>query len=312
MGSLLTKTGGYKTLPYGNNARMTLQGKFMATSCNSLNTAVIEGIGLITGKPVKVTLRLAQVGQGVVFYPDSWTSEPIPARLEAVVNTDRGVTLANQERKTLSIVEHFLSATSMTGIRDLDVLVEGAPELPILDGSAFPWFEALKTIAPNAKAPSETIELSEAIYYRSVDSNSLVYAIPDDHFSITYAVDFEHDALRKRWARWDSAYDSIETLANAGTFGHLSELPALQARGLAMGVREENTLGLLENGEYTRDLRQVDEPIFHKMLDLIGDLSLSGLNPLTLKAHIFAINAGHGSHTAFAKQLLKSLASARV
>ena len=279
----------------------------MATSCNSLNTVAIEGIGLITGKPVKVTLRLALAGQGVVFYPDSWTSEPVPARLEAVVNTDRGVTLANKERKMLSIVEHFLSATAMTGIRDLDVLVEGAPELPILDGSALPWLEPLKKLCPDAKAPSPILELSEAIYYRSADGHSVVYAIPDNHFSMTYAVDFEHDALRTRWARWDSACDPIEVLAHAGTFGHLSELPALQSRGLAMGVREENTLGLLENGEYTRDLRQVDEPIFHKMLDLIGDLSLSGLNPLTLKAHIFAINAGHGSHTAFAKQLLKSV-----
>jgi UDP-3-O-[3-hydroxymyristoyl] N-acetylglucosamine deacetylase len=272
------------------------------------NTVIVEGIGLITGKPVKTTLRLAAVGQGVTFYPESWTAEPIPARLEAVVNTDRGVTLANRERKMLSIVEHFLSATALTGIRDLDVLVEGAPELPILDGSALPWFEPLKKLCPEAKTPQSSIALNSAIYYRSDDGNSLVYAIPAEHFSITYAVDFDHDALKKRWARWDSAADSFETLAHAGTFGHLSELPALQARGLAMGVQEENTLGLLEKGEYTRSLRQVDEPIYHKMLDLIGDFSLSGLNPLTLKAHIFAINAGHSSHVPFAQQLLKNLA----
>jgi UDP-3-O-[3-hydroxymyristoyl] N-acetylglucosamine deacetylase len=270
---------------------------------NTAASITVEGIGLITGKPVTVTLQRAEEGQGVVFYPDDWLSTPIPARLASVVNTDRGVTLANRNGQLLSIVEHFLAATAMAGVTDLDVLVQGAPELPILEGSAIEWLKPLRELAPEATIPKATRVLKHAVFYRVDEGDIAVYAIPAERFSITYAVNFEHDALKTRWARWNSEHDSIETLAQAGTFGHLSELPALQARGLALGVQADNTLGLLENGEYTRPLRQTDEPIYHKMLDLVGDLSLSGLNPLTLKAHIFALNAGHGSHTAFAKLL---------
>jgi UDP-3-O-[3-hydroxymyristoyl] N-acetylglucosamine deacetylase len=265
----------------------------------------VQGIGLITGRPVTVTLQPGQAGQGVIFFPGDWASVPIPARLEAVVNTDRGVTLANRNGQTLSIVEHFLAATAMTGVTDLNVLVEGAPELPILEGSAIEWLNPLKAVCPTDQTPEATRVLRNAVFYR--EGEIAIYALPAKHFAITYAVNFEHRDLTTRWARWDSAMDSIETLAQAGTFGHLSELPALQACGLALGVQEENTLGLLEEGGYTRPLRQTDEPIYHKMLDLIGDLSLSRLNPLTLKAHVFAINAGHGSHTAFAKRLIAAL-----
>jgi UDP-3-O-[3-hydroxymyristoyl] N-acetylglucosamine deacetylase len=63
----------------------------------------------------------------------------------------------------------------------------------------------------------------------------------------------------------------------------------------------------MEAGGYSRPLRHDDEPVYHKVLDLIGDLTLTGINPLTLKAHVFAINAGHGSHTAFAERLLQLL-----
>lgn len=263
----------------------------------------VSGIGLITGKPVSVEIQPAEPGHGIVFYMDG--TSPIPARPEAAVNLDRGVTLANREGKFISIVEHFLCATQLAGLSDLNVSVSGAPELPILDGSALDWLTLFRERWGGQK-PESTIDLPGAVYYRH-NEDICLYALPDTHFKITYCVDFKHPALKARWVRWDSASDPVETIAASGTFGYIDELPALQAKGLALGASLENSLGLTEEGGYTRPLRHADEPVFHKALDLIGDLSLSGLNPLSLKAHVFAVNAGHSSHVPFAARLRKAV-----
>lgn len=263
----------------------------------------VSGIGVITGKPVEVQVLPAEPGHGIVFYIDGIT--PIPARLQSVVHTDRGVTLASRDGKTLSIVEHFLCAASLAGLTDLKVSVSGAPEMPILDGSAQDW---LKVFAKHFELtlPQPAFELNQAVFYRHSDDIA-VYAVPDTHFKISYSVDFNHPDLKSRWVRWDSKKDNPALISTACTFGYVSELPALHARGLALGASLENSLGLFEEGGYSRTLRHDDEPIYHKTLDLIGDLSLTGLNPLALKAHVFALNAGHSSHVPFARKLLKAL-----
>jgi UDP-3-O-[3-hydroxymyristoyl] N-acetylglucosamine deacetylase len=263
----------------------------------------VSGIGLITGQPVEVEIQPAEPGHGIVFYMEGVS--PIPARLPSVVHTDRGVTLANREGKTLSIVEHFLCAASLAGLTDLRVLVNGAPEMPILDGSARDWLTHFETVW-SLQPPVSSVDLAAAIFYRHNDDICL-YAIPDTHFKVSYSVDFNHPELRNRWVRWDSREDASAVVSSSVTFGYMSELPALQARGLALGAGPENSLGLMEAGGYSRPLRHDDEPVYHKVLDLIGDLTLTGLNPLTLKAHVFAINAGHGSHTAFARKLCQCL-----
>lgn len=273
----------------------------------SINSPIhIAGIGVITGKPVEVDILPAEPGHGIVFYIDG--KSPIPASLQFVAHLDRGVTLANREGKTLSIVEHFLCAAALAGLTDLKVSVTGAPEMPILDGSAQDW---LKLFARHFEIlrPKPTHELPAAVFYRH-SSDIVLYAVPDTHFKITYSVDFNHPDLNCRWVRWDSQTDNPALISTACTFGYISELPALQARGFALGASLENSLGLVEAGGYSRSLRHDDEPIYHKALDLIGDLSLSGLNPLSLKAHVFAINAGHSSHVPFAQRLLKSLNAA--
>jgi UDP-3-O-[3-hydroxymyristoyl] N-acetylglucosamine deacetylase len=272
----------------------------------SVNSPIhVAGIGVITGKPVEVEISAAEPGHGIVFYIDG--KSPIPASLDAVAHLDRGVTLANPEGKTLSIVEHFLCAAALAGLSDLKVSVTGAPEMPILDGSAQDW---LKLFARHFELlrPKPLHELSGAVFYRHNDE-IVLYAVPDTHFKISYSVDFQHPDLNGRWVRWDSQQDNPALISTACTFGYVSELPALQARGFALGANLENSLGLLEAGGYSRPLRHEDEPIYHKALDLIGDLSLSGINPLSLKAHVFAINAGHSSHVPFAKRLRKALSN---
>ena len=263
------------------------------------SVCTVSGKGLISGLSVEATVTQAPPGHGIVFY--SGSGLPISARLGAVVQTERGVTLADASGNTLSIVEHFLAATAMAGLSDLNVTLCGAPELPILDGSAQPWLEALTQAFGQQAIPSD-ISLTRPVFYRHDDFTCL-YAWPADCFQITYALDYPHPELKNQWARWNLQQDGVEQLAPARTFGFVRELPLLLEKGLAKGVDAENTVGIEDDGAYTDALRLPEEPIRHKMLDLIGDLALMGINPLRLKAHITALNAGHSSHTAFAKQL---------
>ncbi len=267
----------------------------------------LSGNGLITGKPVSVSISPAPPGQGIRFQMEGvW----IPAHPDFVINAERGVTLG-LEGQTLSIVEHFLSACSMTNHLDLDVQVEGAPELPLLDGSALKWAEALMTQLGRSAAASHQpvgILAHPVTYSDPIHPGIHLMAIPADTCRITYLTEFPHPDLRQRWFTWEREGDNALTeLAPARTFGFLSELPALQSKGLALGVTLENTLGLIEDGTYTCELRMPDEPLRHKILDLIGDLMLCGIPVQQFNGHIIAYCAGHASHLAFGKILKQAL-----
>ena len=277
---------------------------------NPTRTCVIEGIGLITGRSVTVTLQLAQPGCGVTFYLAN--GRTIQASLDSVVQTVRGVTIANSEGDTLSIVEHFLAATVLSGHLDLDVkLSEDAVELPLLDGSAQVWIDRLNEAFGSVTNQSASLTLLHAMHYDHTASSDpkpvQVYALPSNRLQITYSLDFPHPEVQQQFVHWDASTDTPDVISQARTFGMAAQLPALQAKGLALGVTADNTLGLNDDGSCTSDLRFDQEPLYHKCLDLLGDLRLAGINPLALRAHIIAINAGHGAHIAFARRLLSVL-----
>ncbi|MFN8614406.1 MAG: UDP-3-O-acyl-N-acetylglucosamine deacetylase [Vampirovibrionales bacterium] len=273
----------------------------LAPACT---TVTVTGVGLITGLPVTVTLTPALKGQGIAFVLPN--GAVVPADLNAVVDANRGVTLADaQSQKTLSIVEHFLSACALSNRLDVRVTIDmatNAPlwELPLLDGSAADWLPFLNQLPERGK--ELPLLLNKAVFYRQ-NHGVCIYAVPSNRLQITYAVNIDHTETAHQWARWDSASDDLLTIATSRTFGLLRELPALQASGMARGVSLENTLGLVDDGSTTSPLRHPQEPIYHKMLDLLGDLMLTGVNPLRLNAHVVAIYAGHASHVGFGKQL---------
>ena len=108
--------------------------------------------------------------------------------------------------------------------------------------------------------------------------------MPSDKFELSYLVDFNHPDLKQRWVSFD--YENVKDVIEARTFGYLADLEKLQAMGLAQGVSLENTLGLKDDGGYTSDLRSEFEPAKHKMLDLIGDFYLSGVNPFNMNIRL--------------------------
>jgi UDP-3-O-[3-hydroxymyristoyl] N-acetylglucosamine deacetylase len=137
------------------------------------------------------------------------------------------------------------------------------------------------------------------------DNSSIVLMPSESKTTITYAVNFNHPDLRNRWVNLDQDKNTME-IVEARTFGYLKDLERFQAAGYSKGVTIENTVGLTDDG-YTTTLRSEFEPAKHKILDIIGDLYLTGYNPLDLNANIIVKEAGHGYHSQVAKILKQTL-----
>ena len=104
--------------------------------------------------------------------------------------------------------------------------------------------------------------------------------LPSDNLFISYAVNYDHPDLTRRFVNYNPK--NQDEIIEARTFGFYSDLKKYQMLGFAQGVTIDNTVGFMDDGGYTTDLRSENEPIKHKMLDLIGDLYLTGVNPLDL------------------------------
>jgi UDP-3-O-[3-hydroxymyristoyl] N-acetylglucosamine deacetylase len=258
--------------------------------------ATYEGKGLTSKQQVKVEIYAAPAGSGIVFFlegPDG--ALEIPANTTSVVNTMRNVVLGSGKTR-LCIVEHFLCAASLWGLDDLHVVVNG-PEMPLADGSAQLWIDLFKKagIAPRAVACDITLP-----HFTEVSKGDrCVMAIPAEKFSVTYMMDWDHPKIGKMWQSWDAGQD-ISEICQARTFGMLKDHQML---GLA-----EDVVSLTAD-DFTMPLQQPDEPVRHKLLDLIGDLALVGVNPLRIKARFISYKAGHELDVEMSKKLTLLLAN---
>lgn len=261
--------------------------------------ASFNGRGLTSKQDIKVELYEAPKGEGIVFFLPNLQSEnkeellKIPAHASMVVNTMRNVVLG-VDRTRLCIVEHFLCATSIWGLEDLYVYIDG-PEVPLADGSAELWIELFKEAGIEQRKVQADIELPAAITIEKGDRSLL--AVPSDKFSVTYLMDWKHPLIGQKWQSWDTSKD-LKEIYEARTFGMLKEQQLL---GL-----DKDVVSLTDDG-FTMPLRYPDEPVRHKLLDLIGDLALTGINPLRIKARFISIKGGHEMDVEMAKKLIEAL-----
>ncbi len=247
--------------------------------------------GLTSRQEIKTVIHEAQANTGIVFRvtkPDGGSVE-IPARAQNVVNTLRNVVIG-RDGVRLCIIEHFLAAATFWGLEDLLVDIDG-PELPLGDGSALIWIDALTNAGIAKREIEARISLAEPVSVGKGDRS--VVAIPDEKFSVTYLMDWDHPSIGKRWYTW-SPEKPIEDIAIARTFGTLKEHQLL---GLA-----DDVVSLTEDG-FSKPLHFADEPVRHKLLDLIGDLTLLGFNPFRLKARFISCKAGHELDVELVKKL---------
>jgi UDP-3-O-[3-hydroxymyristoyl] N-acetylglucosamine deacetylase len=257
----------------------------------------IEGIGLHSGAPARV--RLAPASRAGFWL--GWLDAPDlpPQRLEPrlVCETTLCTTLDLAGRR-LATVEHLLAALAGTGLTHVEIWVEGA-EVPLLDGSALPWVNLIAEAGLRSLGSlPERPRLGRPLTLQT--GSSFVTAMSAEELHLGAAIDFDQPAIgRQVLALALTPRTFVAEIAPARTFGLLSQVEQLRAAGLIQGGALDNALVCDGERWLNPPLRFADEPVRHKILDLLGDLALVGLP----RAQVFAYRGSHRLHTDLASAL---------
>jgi UDP-3-O-[3-hydroxymyristoyl] N-acetylglucosamine deacetylase len=267
-----------------------------------------SGIGLHSGNKVTLSLKPAPIDYGIRFQRSDLGGLEIPATVTHL----GGIRLATgltREAVSVETVEHLLAALTALGIDN--VIVElNTPEVPIMDGSAAPFVYLILNEAgvKRLPAPKKFLKVLRPISLSQGDKRIALY--PSDHFKVTYSISFDHPLIRHQSRTMKITDETfVEEIAPARTFGFLKEVEMLRQRGLALGGSLDNAIVLGETGVLNNALRFEDEFVRHKILDVIGDLSLVGYPVL---GHLVAHRGGHALHTAFAARILEEVDAWRI
>ncbi len=264
---------------------------------------LLSGIGLHSGEQVSVTVSPAPIDSGRYFM---YGGEKIPADT-TVVSASQLSTELRQNGTGVRTVEHLLSALFGMGVHNACIELD-RPELPILDGSALPWVVAIAKVGIDIQGEGDRLlPLAESVTVRKGDS--FVTAIPADTLRFTYGIEYPTKAIGEQWFSWSPAIANFsksfaEEIAPARTFTLAAYIEQARAAGLIKGGSLENALVCDQERWINPPLRFDNEPCRHKLLDLIGDLSLLGFLP---RAHILAYKASHNLHAEFAIALAQRL-----
>ncbi|MGB7084090.1 MAG: UDP-3-O-acyl-N-acetylglucosamine deacetylase [Phormidesmis sp.] len=278
--------------------------------------ATVSGVGLHLGQPTTVCLRPASPDEGRYFVRTDINPDPrandqcqqIAAEVTNVIKTQLSTELGighadGAQRKTqasVRTVEHLLSALTALEIDNVRIEIDG-PEAPLLDGSAKEWLAAIASVGISAQPVKKAIRapLNQPVSVQSQDA--FVTAFPSPQLRFSYGIDFELAAIGNQWHSWSPDTDDFaEAIAPARTFGLAHQIDYLRSQGLIKGGSLENALVCGTDGWLNPPLRFENEPARHKLLDLIGDLSLLGDIPT---AHYIAYKASHTLHVQLAQKL---------
>jgi len=271
----------------------------------------MSGVGLHSGVTVKVRILPAAPGEGRYFVRvDLPEKSVITAEIESVKTTTLSTELAN-EAASVRTVEHLLAALVAVGVENARIEING-PEVPLLDGSAQPWVDAILKckLAEETRNALGVIKepqprINEPVWVRAEDA--FVAAIPAATRRFSYGIDFEHPAIGNQWYSWNPVTASFaQAIAPARTFALAEQIEQLRSLGLIKGGTLDNALVCTREGWLNPPLRFANEPVRHKILDLVGDLSLLGKIPV---AHFLAYKASHKLHVQLAHQLKNVLIS---
>ncbi len=285
----------------------------------------ISGVGLHTGAIVNLTFAPAPVNHGYKFQRIDLENQPIiEADCDLVVDTSRGTTLEKNGAR-VSTVEHALAALVGLEIDNVLLQIDG-PEMPIMDGSSYPFVEKLlKTGLEEQDAEREYFIVPNNIHYTDKDNFVEMVAMPLDDYRLTVMVDYNSPVLGSQHATITNLSEFKTQITSCRTFCFLHELEMMLNNNLIKGGDLNNAIVIVdrvvEDAEMERlakifnkekvevrkegilnnvELRFQNEPARHKLLDLIGDLALIGM---PIKAQIMAARPGHESNVAFAKKI---------
>jgi UDP-3-O-[3-hydroxymyristoyl] N-acetylglucosamine deacetylase len=260
-----------------------------------IKPVTVKGIGLHSGKESSVTLRPLEPNSGIIFKVGE---KEIKVSADKVIATDLS-TKIGQGTASLDLVEHLMAALWGLSLDNLLIELEGS-EVPILDGSAKAWMEAISKggIIETAIKRKHLIIL-KSLEITEGDKRIIFHPYPSLKLDLT--IDFPHPVIGKQQYVFDADKgDFFKEIAPARTFGSIKDLEALQARGLALGASLDNALGLTDDST-ANPLIWPDEFVRHKILDCLGDFFLSGFY---IKGSITAYKTGHRMNNLALRQLL--------
>ncbi|MEH2068088.1 MAG: UDP-3-O-acyl-N-acetylglucosamine deacetylase [Nostoc sp.] len=265
------------------------------------------GVGLHSGVTTQVRILPSQVSSGRYFVRVDLPDMPIiPAQVAAVNYTVLSTQLGKGE-VYVRTVEHLLAALSGMGVDNARIEIDG-PEVPLLDGSAKVWTANIAQVGLVSQPIDnrEPLAIKQPIWVHQEDA--FVCALPAPETRFSYGIDFDLPAIGNQWYSWsltgelgDASASFAAKIAPARTFGLLHQIEHLQKTGLIKGGSLDNALVCGPEGWVNPPLRFANEPVRHKILDLVGDLSLLGNFPV---AHFLAYKASHNLHIQLAKEIL--------
>ncbi len=265
--------------------------------------AIIAGVGVHTGRRVRLAVRPAPTGTGIVFVRTdvSDVDNRIPVSGEAVIDARLNTMIANAAGTTLSTIEHLMAAFAALGVSNAVVEVDG-PELPILDGSALPFVQLLDR-AGFRRQPRAVryVEILEPV--RVTDGDKSAALLPCDRYEMRFEIDFPSKVIGNQVVDFvvDEETFRREIMA-ARTFGFAHEVEALRQAGLARGGSLENAV-VIDGDQILNPggLRMDREFVKHKALDAIGDLYVLGA---PLLGRYEGVKAGHAINNKLVRALL--------
>ena len=286
----------------------------------------VSGVGLHTGTSCTMTFKPAPDNHGIRFVRTDLGGRPeIPANVDYVVDISRGTTIGLGDAK-VHTVEHVLSAVFGLKIDNLSIELDGI-EPPIGDGSSMPYVEKLLEAGiVTQDTPKDFLVIDQTVTYHNEEQKVDIVALPLDDYRITIMVDYENPALgSQHTGLFDLEKEYVSEFAPARTFCFLSEVEMLADQGLIKGANLDTAVVIVDH-EITEDglarlkdklsldhdltvingyldnnkLRFKNEPVRHKLLDMIGDLALIGV---PIKAQILAARPGHKANVEFAKKI---------
>jgi UDP-3-O-[3-hydroxymyristoyl] N-acetylglucosamine deacetylase len=265
--------------------------------------AVCAGIGLHTGARVRMALKPAPVGSGIVFERTDLDCEDrrIPARYDLVNSTELGTTLVNGDGASVATVEHLMAAFAGLGVDDVLIEIDG-PEAPAMDGSSKPFVDLLEHAGLATRpAPRRVIQVLKPVVVEQGARRAEF--LPALKAAIDVEIDFDDAAIGRQHCGFEVNAETFAALiAPARTFGFRREIDHLRRNGLARGGSMENAV-LLDDGKVANPegLRFADEFVRHKALDALGDLYLAGMPIIGLYR---AVRPGHGLNNLAVRALL--------
>lgn len=295
-----------------------------------INEVTLTGKGLHTGINVNMVMKPAQENSGIIFKRVDLESQPvIEADVRNVVDTSRG-TVIEKNGARVGTIEHTLAAIAALGIDNLIIEID-APEAPIMDGSSKLIIEGIgENNIKELDAEREYFEIRQKVVFKDEDTGAELVALPDDKFNVDVMISFKSPVLDNQFARLNSMQEFKNEIAPCRTFVFLHELEFLLNNNLVKGGDLDNAIVIMDRDVNQEELDRIadlfhhehiklngqqgilnnlqlqfnNEPARHKLLDVVGDLTLVGK---PIKGKIIAIRPGHSANTNFARLLQKEM-----